>query len=115
MCAPLDRFSGEKVQLPKRLALAQRQSRPVERKGRVSKSGPNHQPSIDKVAGPVGEALIMTFIGLFAAVPAVIFYNVVIGRNRQVTDALRNFAGDVQTAILGGVPASAGEARSKRR
>jgi biopolymer transport protein ExbB len=63
--------------------------------------GLSGQPSIDKVAGPVGEALIMTAIGLFAAVPAVIFYNVVIGRNRQVTDALRNYASDLQAQYLG--------------
>jgi biopolymer transport protein ExbB len=77
--------------------------------------GISGQPSIDKVAGPVGEALIMTAIGLFAAVPAVVFYNVIIGRNRQVIDSLRNFASDVQTAILGGVPTSAAEARGRRR
>ncbi|MFZ1989110.1 MAG: MotA/TolQ/ExbB proton channel family protein, partial [Alphaproteobacteria bacterium] len=69
------------------------------------------QPSIDKVAGPVGEALIMTAIGLFAAVPAVIFYNVIIGRNRQVTDALRNYASDLQAQALG---ASAGGSGRRR-
>jgi biopolymer transport protein ExbB len=74
--------------------------------------GLSGQPSIDKVAGPVGEALIMTAIGLFAAVPAVIFYNVVIGRNRQVTDALRNYASDLQAQYLG---AGASTERGRRR
>jgi len=69
------------------------------------------QPSIDKVAGPVGEALIMTAIGLAAAVPAVIFYNVVVGRNRTVTDALRNYASDLQAQALG---ASAGGSGRRR-
>lgn len=69
------------------------------------------QPSIDKVAGPVGEALIMTAIGLFAAVPAVIFYNVIVGRNRQVTDALRDFAGDLTAQALGASPAGSGRRR----
>ena len=75
--------------------------------------GISGQPSIDKVAGPVGEALIMTAIGLFAAVPAVIFYNVIIGRNRQIVDALRNYASDLQAQILGASPA--GEAPRGRR
>ncbi len=73
--------------------------------------GLSGQPSIDKVAGPVGEALIMTAIGLFAAVPAVIFYNVVVGRNRQVTDALRSYASDLQAQALGASPSSTGRRR----
>jgi biopolymer transport protein ExbB len=74
--------------------------------------GVSGQPSIDKVAGPVGEALIMTAIGLFAAVPAVIFYNVILGRNRQVTEALRNYASDLQAQALGASPA--GESGRRR-
>jgi biopolymer transport protein ExbB len=73
------------------------------------------QASIDKVAGPVGEALIMTAIGLFVAVPAVMGYNWVLGRNKILQEALRNFAGDLQAYLLGGVrmggdvpPATAG-------
>jgi len=69
------------------------------------------QPSIDKVAGPVGEALIMTAIGLAAAVPAVIFYNVVVGRNRTVTDALRNYASDLQAQALGASSSGSGRRR----
>jgi biopolymer transport protein ExbB len=61
------------------------------------------QASIDKVAGPVGEALIMTAIGLFVAVPAVMGYNWLLGRNKVLQDALRNFAGDLQAYLLGGV------------
>ncbi|WP_204314347.1 MotA/TolQ/ExbB proton channel family protein, partial [Klebsiella aerogenes] len=44
------------------------------------------QASIDKVAGPVGEALIMTAIGLFVAVPAVLGYNALLRRNALVLD-----------------------------
>jgi biopolymer transport protein ExbB len=51
------------------------------------------QASIDKVAGPVGEALIMTAIGLFVAVPAVLLYNYLIRRNKVITEKLRAFAG----------------------
>jgi biopolymer transport protein ExbB len=58
------------------------------------------QASIDKVAGPVGEALIMTAIGLFAAVPAVLLYNFLIRRNKVITEKFRGFAGDLQTYLI---------------
>lgn len=60
------------------------------------------QASIDKVAGPVGEALIMTAIGLFVAVPAVLGYNWLIRRNKDVTDKLNNFSADVHGALVSG-------------
>ena len=60
------------------------------------------QASIDKVAGPVGEALIMTAIGLFVAVPAVMGYNWLLGRNKSLQDALRNFASDLHAYLVGG-------------
>lgn len=60
------------------------------------------QASIDKVAGPVGEALIMTAIGLFVAVPAVMGYNWLLGRNKLLTDALRNFAADLHAYLVSG-------------
>jgi len=49
------------------------------------------QASIDKVAGPVGEALIMTAIGLAVAVPAVLGYNFLVRRNKRVMDMVRKF------------------------
>jgi biopolymer transport protein ExbB len=58
------------------------------------------QASIDKVAGPVGEALIMTALGLFVAVPAVLFYNYLVRRNKVITEKLRGFAGDLQTYLI---------------
>ena len=58
------------------------------------------QASIDKVAGPVGEALIMTALGLFAAVPAVLVYNLLVRRNKVITEKLRGFAGDLQTTLI---------------
>ena len=51
------------------------------------------QASIDKVAGPVGEALIMTAIGLFVAVPAVLLYNYLVRRNKVITEKLRALRG----------------------
>ncbi len=58
------------------------------------------QASIDKVAGPVGEALIMTALGLFVAVPAVLLYNYLVRRNKVIGEKLRSFAGDLQTYLV---------------
>jgi biopolymer transport protein ExbB len=58
------------------------------------------QASIDKVAGPVGEALIMTAIGLLVAVPAVLCYNYLVRRNKVITEKLRAFAGDLQAYLI---------------
>lgn len=60
------------------------------------------QASIDKVAGPVGEALIMTALGLAVAVPAVMGYNWLIRRNKVAMDAVRTFGADLHAVLLGG-------------
>ncbi|MES2714792.1 MAG: MotA/TolQ/ExbB proton channel family protein [Pseudomonadota bacterium] len=60
------------------------------------------QASIDKVAGPVGEALIMTAFGLAVAVPAVMGYNWLIRRNKTVMEKIRAFSGDVHNVLLAG-------------
>ena len=60
------------------------------------------QASIDKVAGPVGEALIMTALGLAVAVPAVLGYNWLIRRNKTVTEKLGDFAADVHGYMMSG-------------
>ncbi|MCE2575837.1 MotA/TolQ/ExbB proton channel family protein [Komagataeibacter sp. FNDCR2] len=60
------------------------------------------QASIDKVAGPVGESLIMTAIGLGTAVPAVLGYNMLVRRNKGAMDEVRDFAADVQSILIGG-------------
>jgi biopolymer transport protein ExbB len=62
--------------------------------------GISGQASIDKVAGPVGEALIMTAIGLGVAIPAVLCYNLLVRRNRVINEKLRAFASDLQTFLL---------------
>jgi biopolymer transport protein ExbB len=61
------------------------------------------QASIDKVAGPVGEALIMTAIGLAVAVPAVLGYNWLVRRNKMAIDAVRGFASDLHSVLLSGM------------
>jgi biopolymer transport protein ExbB len=66
------------------------------------------QASIDKVAGPVGEALIMTAIGLAVAVPAVLGYNWLIRRNKGVQDGLRNFAADLHAYLISGARVGGG-------
>ncbi|QJB70328.1 MotA/TolQ/ExbB proton channel family protein [Parasphingorhabdus halotolerans] len=53
------------------------------------------QASIDAVAGPVGEALIMTALGLAVAVPAVLAYNWLQGRNKRIAEDLSAFSNDV--------------------
>lgn len=59
------------------------------------------QASIDKVAGPVGEALIMTAIGLAVAVPAVLGYNWLVRRNKVTLDAVRGFGADLHGVLIG--------------
>lgn len=61
------------------------------------------QPSIDKVAGPVGEALIATAIGLGVAVPAVFLYNWLVRRNKVASESLNAFAADVHAYLVVGV------------
>ena len=65
------------------------------------KIGISGQASIDKVAGPVGEALIMTAIGLAVAVPAVLGYNWLVRRNKVTLDAVRGFAADLHGVLMG--------------
>ena len=59
------------------------------------------QASIDKVAGPVGEALIMTAFGLFVAVPAVLGYNWLVRRNKVTMESVRRFGADLHGVLMG--------------
>lgn len=60
------------------------------------------QASIDKVAGPVGEALIMTAIGLAVAVPAVLGYNVLLRRNKIVQERVSHFTHELHAYLISG-------------
>jgi biopolymer transport protein ExbB len=60
------------------------------------------QASIDKVAGPVGEALIMTAFGLAVAVPAVLGYNWLVRRNKAALEHLRTFGADLHLVLVSG-------------
>ena len=65
------------------------------------------QASIDKVAGPVGEALIMTAIGLGVAVPAVLGYNFLVRRNKLAMENVRSFSSDLHSVLLSGAMSTA--------
>ena len=69
------------------------------------------QASIDKVAGPVGEALYMTAIGLFVAVPAVLGYNWLVRRNKVNMESVRNFGTDLHGILMGARMKSTAAAR----
>ena len=60
------------------------------------------QASIDKVAGPVGEALIMTAFGLAVAVPAVLSYNWLVRRNKVAMEKVRAFSADLHSVLMSG-------------
>lgn len=66
--------------------------------------GVNGSASIDKVAGPVGEALIMTAFGLIVAIPAVLGYNAINRGNRTVSAKLNRFAHQLHAYFLTGAP-----------
>lgn len=62
--------------------------------------GMSGQASIDKVAGPVGEALIMTAIGLAVAVPAVLGYNWLMRRNKVAMEQVKHFSAELHMVLL---------------
>jgi biopolymer transport protein ExbB len=68
--------------------------------------------SIDKVAGPVGEALIMTAFGLFVAVPAVLGYNWLVRRNKSAMEDVRSFSADVHSVLISGAMHTSEAARA---
>ena len=62
--------------------------------------GLSGQASIDKVAGPVGEALIMTALGLAVAVPAVLGYNWLVRKNKSAMEGVQAFGNDLHAVLL---------------
>jgi biopolymer transport protein ExbB len=66
------------------------------------KIGAAGQASIDAVAGPVGEALIMTALGLAVAVPAVLAYNWLQRRNKAIVEELARFSNDLHGYMMSG-------------
>jgi biopolymer transport protein ExbB len=74
--------------------------------------GMSGNASIDKVAGPVGEALIMTAFGLFVAVPAVLGYNWLVRRNKSAMEDIRSFSADVHSVLISGAMSTSDAARA---
>ncbi len=68
------------------------------------------QASLDKIAGPIGEALIMTALGLFVAVPAVMGYNWLLRRNKDINDKLKYFTADLHSYLVSGARVEQGGA-----
>lgn len=60
------------------------------------------QASIDQIAGPIGEALIMTALGLLVAIPAVLGYNALVRGNKAVLHKLNRFAHDLHAYFVTG-------------
>ena len=73
--------------------------------------GISGQSSIDKVAGPIGEALIMTAFGLAVAIPAVLGYNALVRGNKKVINAMNSFAHDLHAYFVTGARVSAEKAQ----
>ena len=66
------------------------------------------QVSIDQVAGPIGEALIMTALGLLVAIPAVLGYNTLVRGNKGINHQLNRFAHDLHAYFVTGARVTAG-------
>lgn len=69
------------------------------------------QATIDKVAGPIGEALIMTALGLAVAIPAVLGYNALVRGNKAILGKLNSFAHDLHAYFVTGARVGGGEAK----
>jgi biopolymer transport protein ExbB len=69
------------------------------------------QATIDKVAGPIGEALIMTALGLAVAIPAVLGYNALVRGNKSILGKLGSFAHDLHAYFVTGARVGGGEAK----
>src|SRR6185369_9716278 len=81
--------------------------------GALTNIGMTGNASIDKVAGPVGEALIMTAFGLFVAVPAVLGYNWLVRRNKAAMEDVNAFSADVHSVLISGAMSTSSAASKK--
>jgi len=73
--------------------------------------GASGQATIDKVAGPIGEALIMTALGLAVAIPAVLGYNALVRGNKSILTKLNRFAHDLHAYFVTGARVTSGSAK----
>ncbi|QDL54177.1 MotA/TolQ/ExbB proton channel family protein [Rhodoferax aquaticus] len=75
--------------------------------------GASGSASIDKVAGPIGEALIMTALGLAVAIPAVLGYNALVRGNKSILTKLNRFAHDLHAYFVTGARVGSGHVEGK--
>jgi len=68
----------------------------------LARIGSSRQTSLDQVAGPIGEALIMTALGLAVAIPAVLAYNALVRTNKNIAGALNRFGYDLHAYLVTG-------------
>lgn len=68
----------------------------------LAKIGASGQTSLDQVAGPIGEALVMTALGLAVAIPAVLAYNALVRTNKKIASALNRFGYDLHAYLVTG-------------
>lgn len=73
--------------------------------------GASGQATIDKVAGPIGEALIMTALGLAVAIPAVLGYNALVRGNKSILTRLNRFAHDLHAYFVTGARVNSGDGK----
>ena len=83
--------------------------------GALTNIGMTGNASIDKVAGPVGEALIMTAFGLLVAVPAVLGYNWLLRRNKTAMEDVTAFSADVHSVLISGAMSTSNAAASSKK
>jgi len=67
----------------------------------LTEIGVSGQASIERVAGPVGESLVMTALGLAVAVPAVLAHNWLVRRQKKAVETVRGFGADLHARLLG--------------
>lgn len=79
----------------------------------LMKIGTAGQASLDQVAGPIGEALIMTAMGLAVAIPAVLGYNALVRGNKHIVGRLRRFAHDLHAFFVTGARVTIGSSDSR--
>lgn len=68
----------------------------------LARIGSSGQTSLDQVAGPIGEALVMTALGLAVAIPAVLAYNALVRINKKIAGALNRFGYDLHAYLVTG-------------
>lgn len=80
----------------------------------LARIGASGQTSLDQVAGPIGEALVMTALGLAVAIPAVLAYNALVRTNKKIASALNRFAYDLHAYLVTGARVEAKQMRTSR-